>query len=338
MSLYIYDPTVADELSRARGVGRYLQILRAALPEATFTASVKQIPTNAAFLNPFFDPIKPPLSLTRIAKRQIAVIHDLIRLKYPHQFPLGLKGKLNVWLNRQALRYYDQIITDSETSKADIHKILKVDTRKISVIYPCLSSTLGETSSLAKVPPKPYVLYVGDATWNKNLVNIARAVKLAEIRCVFVGKTIERTVNKEWDSQYIHPEQQELYQFCREVKDDPLFIFPPSVSDEELTGLYQNAVCNLLLSRDEGFGFSFLEAAHFSTPSILADRPIFHEIAQDSALFVNPEDFGAIAQAIVKLVENNRLREELGKKARARSHDFSLDKMKKELKITLENS
>ena len=62
---------------------------------------------------------------------------------------------------------------------------------------------------------KNYVLYVGDATWNKNLVNIARAIKLADVHCVFVGKVFQtntqiggrKTFSESQLSEQVSPEE-----------------------------------------------------------------------------------------------------------------------------------
>ena len=47
------------------------------------------------------------------------------------------------------------------------------------------------------------------------------------------------------------------------------FIFLGFIEDYELVKLYQQAKLNVLLSRDEGFGFSYIEAANFGCPSVL---------------------------------------------------------------------
>jgi glycosyltransferase involved in cell wall biosynthesis len=78
-----------------------------------------------------------------------------------------------------------------------------------------------------------------------------------------------------------------------------------------------------LVSRDEGFGFSYVEAGVFGCPSILADRPIFHEIARDTALFVDPDRPEAVAGAIQTLFTQPDVRAELSLKALGQAHLYS---------------
>ena len=138
--VFVYDPTASDKLSAARGVGRYLQILKENFPDWVFTnnLTIEQFNNDSILINPFFNFLQPPLIRRRITNKQIAVIHDIIPLKYPSHFPAGIRGNINIFLNKLTLKNYDLIITDSEASKLDIVKILQIDEKKVRVTYPCL--------------------------------------------------------------------------------------------------------------------------------------------------------------------------------------------------------
>lgn len=362
--IFVFDPTANDELSRVRGIGRYMQILRENFEkEFIFTSHLtpnSYHPTSSIFINPFFNFLKPPLLMKRIAQKQIAIIHDLIPLKYPAHFPIGIKGKLNVFLNKLTLKNYDLIITDSEASKKDIVNILSLPEEKIKVIYPCLPKIFSipysefriqNINTKYRIPNTEYCLYVGDATWNKNLVNLARAIKEINMTCVFVGKVFEnlefRVQNLELKEKKIsnfkidsessilnskflsHPWQQEFHDFLKEVKDDKRFIFAGFLPDEQLINLYQQARCNILPSRDEGFGFSYLESASQGCPSVLADIPVLKEISNGNALFTDPNNVSDMANIIGELYFNEITRKQIGQKALKRSRFFSSSQFKK---------
>jgi len=386
-----FDPTSSDAKSKVRGVGRYLQILKENFPEWTFsnTLHVSRY-TLHAFINPFFNFLQKPTTLKRIAKKQIAVIHDLIPLKYPSKFPAGIRGNFNIFLNKLALKNYDLIVTDSEASKKDIIQILKIPEEKVRVIYPCLPQIFNKKlkTQNSKLKTKTqnfktkknnnkfldlscsfdicdlsfeldnFCLYVGDATWNKNLVNLAKAIKIANITCVLVGKVFrinspsesegsltsaksEKSeklkisdesrilLNSSGLSDFNNPWQKELKEFFQLIKDDKRFIFLGYVADKDLIKLYQQASLNILPSRDEGFGFSYLEASSQGCPSVLSDIPVFKEIAKDSSLFANPENPNDIADKIIELYFNKNRQKILGEKALKRSQFFSCEKFKK---------
>ncbi len=361
----VYDPTASDEASRVRGVGRYLQLLRENFPDWKFINSLKIENFKLKILvNPFINFLQPPVITQHIAEKQIAIIHDLIPLKYPSHFPAGMRGAFNVFRNKQALKYYDTIVTDSEASKRDIVRMLRIPSDRVPVIYPTLPkifqqvhgsrSTVHSNSSAANSELRTvnYFLYVGDVTWNKNLVNLARAIKQADVTCVFVGKAFgnaggiqtyirnstrgpgasprsagtpsiggERTEGESGTKKWpLNPWLNEFNQFINEAKDDSRFIFPGFVKDEELLSLYKGAIANILVSRDEGFGLSYLEAAACGTPSILSDIPVFHEIAGDTALFVNANDPYSLVEAL-KLALKSKKKLVSGLKERANNFD-----------------
>ncbi len=308
----VYDTTTSDHLSKVRGIGRYLQVLKEALPNALFTSDLSEASSHDVLINPFVNFLTAPLINKRFVQKQIAVIHDLIPLKYSEHFPSGVRGKLNIFTNKQALKHYDTIVTDSEASKKDLMSLLKIPHAKIEIIYPALQKIFfGKNKSDRS--PEPFCIYVGDATWNKNLAKMARAVLLADVQCVIVGKVFNTMGGLD------HPWQRELKQFFEIAKDDPHFIFPGYVSDEELLSLYQKASCNLLVSRDEGFGYSYFEAASQGTPSVLSDIPVFKETAGNAAVFVDHNDEEAIADGIHKLMTDKISRNKISRKLKEQS-------------------
>lgn len=319
--IYVYDPTVSDALSRVRGIGRYLQLLRENFSsEFEFIDFKKTYDFNdSVLINPFLNFLTPPLLMRRYAKKQIAVIHDLIPLKYGTYFPVGVRGNMNIFFNRMTLNNYDVFVTDSEASKKDIVGMLKIKEEKVKVIYPCLPRTFMEPAADndgdLSLPDK-YCVYVGDATWNKNLVNLAKAIKMINATCVFVGKVFGEKSAK-------HPWQRELKSFLEESTDDKRFVFPGFVSDRQLLKIYQRSSLNILVSRDEGFGFSYLEAAMNSCPTLLSNIPVLKEISDGAAAFADPENVSDIADRIGEIYFNRDLRNRLGRQAFKRSQFFN---------------
>src|SRR3990167_5044077 len=344
-SVYVFDPTTNDHLSKVRGVGRYLQILKENFPDWSFTNSLNPNPYTLTpiFINPFFNFLQPPLTLRRVAKKQLAVIHDLIPLKYPKHFPVGVKGKLNIFLNKLALRNYDLVVTDSETSRRDIIEKLKVKSQKVKVIYPCLPKIFTPSlvipsearnlatersinkNNYASLPRNDiglgYCLYVGDSTWNKNLVNLAKAIKIINVTCIFVGNVFNPLTRKRVNELTSYNKWQEEFKlFLKETANDKRFVFLGYIPDDKLIQLYQQARCNVFVSRDEGFGFSYLEAASQGCPSVLSDIQVFHETSKNQgALYVNPDDPNDITNTVGEVYFNKDLRNRLGVVARERA-------------------
>ncbi|MCR4326771.1 MAG: glycosyltransferase family 4 protein [Candidatus Roizmanbacteria bacterium] len=310
---------ISDQ-SIVRGVGRYTQLLTQALEGHTTERST--------LINPFVNPILWPTLWMRHATRQIGVLHDTIPITYPHHFPIGMRGHLNVLLHRNyILGLYDGLVTHTQTSRRAIVRFFN-PACPITVIYPGVAP-LGASQKLSRALPSPYLLYIGDITWNKNIVVMARAVLKAGIPMVLVGKAIAKPPHP------TDPWQEDFRTFSALTQDASRFIKTGFVPDAQVRWLYEHALANVLVSRDEGFGLSYIEAGSVGTPSILSDIPVFHEIAGDAAVFVNHNDPDSIAAAIARFARDPSLRKKMGDAAKERSSFFSIHRFTSEFRALL---
>jgi glycosyltransferase involved in cell wall biosynthesis len=81
--------------------------------------------------------------------------------------------------------------------------------------------------------------------------------------------------------------------------------------DAALEALYGRALALVCVSREEGFGFTPLEALARGTPAVVTDLPVFDETLGDGALRVPPGDQEALAAALLRLEREPDLRERL---------------------------
>lgn len=295
-----------------RGVGRYTQLLKQALEGYTTEEST--------LINPFVNPILWPTLWMHHATRQIGILHDTIPLKFPHHFPIGMRGHLHVVLHRTyILGLYNILVTHTQASKNDIVRFFN-PACPITVVYPGVAPLGASQKPSHMLPPSTYLLYIGDVTWNKNIVVMASAVLKAGIPMVVVGKAMARPPHP------TDPWQKDFRTFSALIQDNPLFIKAGFMPDAQVRWLYEHSLANVLVSRDEGFGLSYIEAGSVGTPSILSDIPVFHEIADDAALFVDQNDPASIAAAITRLAHDTSLRKQLGSAAKKRSNFFSVNR------------
>jgi glycosyltransferase involved in cell wall biosynthesis len=75
----------------------------------------------------------------------------------------------------------------------------------------------------------------------------------------------------------------------------------------------------------EPFGLAALEAACSASALVLADIPTYRELWDGAALFADPHDCDAFADAINRLARDPGLRRSLGDQAQRRSRDFNLE-------------
>lgn len=224
---------------------------------------------------------------TRIPK--VMAIMDLSYLSYPELFRKQDLHKLVHW-TAYSVRHASAIITISEWSKNAIIKAYNVPKSNVMVAYPAMPSTLPKSTIMTKKPKGisgDYILSVGTLQPRKNYVRLIEAfsqLKEHDITLYIVGK-------RGWlyDEILDAPKK---YGVSSRVK------FLDYVTDSELAALYTHAVCFVLPSLYEGFGFPVLEAMSYGTQVVVSDTTSLPEIAGDAGIYVDPKSATSIAKGI----------------------------------------
>lgn len=310
-----------------RGIGSYTRNLLDALRNQKEILLVES-PEKADVIHyPYFDLFFNTLSLTR--KTNVVTIFDTIPLIYPKEFPVGIKGKLSFWSQKDKLKRVDSIITISETSKKDIIGFLDVLPSKIHVIYLAQGKEFREvTSSVAQVAaskyklPNKFILYVGDVNYNKNIVGLIKAFAClnSDIDLVLVGKAFENDI----------AETREIFQLIEKLKIKDKVSIPGFVPGEDLVSIYNLATVYCQPSLYEGFGLPVLEAMASGVPVVASKSQALVEIAEGAALFADPNDPRDLASKIYEVMSNRNLAVSLIKEGFSLSSKFSWENVAEE--------
>lgn len=319
---------------RVRGTGFYLtnllQSLKKYYPENEYIEFVAEdgIPKADIVHFPYFELFFKTLP-NNMPKNSVVTVHDLTPLVFPNNFPAGIRGKIKWQLQKNKLRRASAIITDSITSKNDIAKFTGISASKIEAIYLAASEEfkpLGngkwekELREKYNLPEK-FVLYVGDATWNKNLPNMIKAVTEAKVPLVIVGSAFK---NEDIDKS--NPWTSDLSQAQALAKANPNIISVGFVPTTDLIKFYCSAQALLMPSRYEGFGLPIVEAMQSGCPVITSERASIKEIAGDSVIYVDPDDITSIKEAVSKVFKDNELAKNLSKNGLERAKIFTWEK------------
>lgn len=321
---------------RVRGTRFYIENLKESLLRQfpsnsyNFFTRGEKLPRNIDVVHyPYFEPFFLTLPFYSSLPK-IVTIHDLIPLVFPREFPSGLIGKLKWRLQQIAMKGINAIITDSYASKEDIKRIMQIPDEKIHVVYlaasnefrPIVNKTpLKKTKEKYKLPEK-FVLYVGDATWNKNLVRLIQAVRKTKIPLVMVGAALK---NKLTQIEKSNPWNKDLIKVQKLAKEDKT-ILTGFVETENLVNLYNLATVFVMPSIYEGFGLPVLEAMACGLPVITSKAGSLEEVAGDGAYFVDPDSVDDIAKGVQDVYVNIDLQRSLSEKGIVRAKNFSWEK------------
>lgn len=275
----------------------------------------------------FFDLFQRTLPLDKKFPTVIT-IHDVTPLIFPEKYPPGIKGSLNNYYQRISLRNVKAVITDSNFSKIDIEKVLNVNPRKVFSIPLAISEKclpIKNLKELNKIKekhqlPDKFVLFIGSVNWNKNILNLTKASLDANIEIVLVGKDFQ---NKE---NLSHPEKKSYKDFLEKYEENLKVKRLGYVTDEEKNALITLADVLLLPSFYEGFGLPILEAQKCGTPVITANVSSMPEVAGEGALLVDPYNIEEIKEAIIKIRDDKKIKNDLIKKGYENVKKFSWEK------------
>ncbi|MCP8316132.1 MAG: glycosyltransferase family 4 protein [archaeon] len=223
----------------------------------------------------------------------------------------------------EASKYADKIICQSNFTKKELIKYLRVPSNKISVIYTAVDHNRfkprnKEDARLLLNLPQDYTLLlnVGDEGRRKNITAIIQALsllvstkKMNKILLIRIGEKREVTQT-----------------LIRDLKVDDKVVYYTGVSKEIFPYFYNASDLLLYPSFYEGFGLPPLEAMASGCPVIASDRSAIPEIVQDGGVLIPPTDVELLANTILECLENRNLMRELVERGLNRALDFSFDK------------
>lgn len=317
---------------RVRGTGFYLNNLKENLlkyhSDASFAFFNRGEKVSADVIHyPYFEPFFLTLP-SNVDSNTVVTVHDLTPLVFKKEFPSGIKGNIRWQIQKKRLAKSGAIVTDSESSKKDIHKYTKIDNSKIHVIYLAAASYFAVISEEKKKKiikkldlPEKFILYVGDATWNKNLSSLIEAVGNTNYHLVVAGEAFtSQSIDKN------NPWNKDLVRAQKLAKENKRIIPTGFLQNEDLVALYNAAQLFIMPSIYEGFGLPVLEAMRCGCPVVTTKNGSLREVAGDAAYFVNPNDLGSITRGIVEVFESQRIREQLTRNGFDQAKKFSWEK------------
>lgn len=253
---------------------------------------------------------------------QLGIMHDLNFEHYPKDLPPIITKYYRHFFPRFAKKS-TRICTVSEFSKNDIVEKYDIDPGKIDVIFNGVGEyfspnrEFAETMKIKITGGCEYFIFFGALLPRKNLKNLFLAFNIFKKSTDTNHKLVIAGARKWWTRE-MEKTFSEL-----EYKDD--IIFTGRLPDKELSGLLCGATALTYVSLFEGFGLPILEAFSCQTPVITSNVTAMPEVAADAALLTDPHSPQSIAEAMIKLVSESGLKEELVLKGKVRLKNFSWD-------------
>lgn len=252
----------------------------------------------------------------------VVTCHDLWALLGKEKKSIIDKIMIKLWA--KGMRKAKYIISDSENTKKDIIRLLKLPDNKINVVYLGISPVFKEIkinkTNLRKKYGVPLntkvILYVGSEGKRKNLHMLVKAfhkLKKSMPNCIFLK------VGTSQDDK----ERARLVSLIKKLKLEKDVLFVGHVTEKELAQFYNLADIFVLPSLYEGFGFPVLEAMACGCPVIASNSSSLPELMADTGIMVDPRDVDSLCKNMRKVLGDNKLRKRMIEKGLKRSKEFT---------------
>ena len=238
----------------------------------------------------------------------VVTVHDMA----PEMLPAGMADQGAHMAKRDYVERADAIVCVSEATKDALFEVWgPITDRPVIVTAHAVSARFSPFVAAAD-EGFPYLLHVGRREGYKNFPVLLNAYARSSapsrgVRLLTVG------------GGPLSAAEQEL---VTELGISDLLV-ARTATEDELPSLYRGARALVYPSTLEGFGIPVLEAMSSGCPTLLADIPVFREVAGEAARYFRPDDAGALAAIIDELLGDPEAAQELREAGLVQAANYS---------------
>jgi len=271
----------------ASGLGQMLTTQNLGLPMRLATPS-------SVLVCPGF----PPSPLLRpFASRVLPYIHD--------DFLITRRAELNARARlymagpfKLALRHYPRFLANSNDTRRKLAAHCRTDA-EVTLYRPPVRNVFGldpATRAKRQSPPRPLRLVaLGTLEPRKNFMAAANIVSALRAQG-FPDATLDIIGRQGWGNGW---------QMFETMPGVALHGYQPGYRVKQLL---QRADLFLCTSHDEGLGLPLLEAQYGGLPIVAPDASVFHEVLDESGIYIDPADPASAASRIAAVLSNREWR------------------------------
>lgn len=249
-------------------------------------------------------------------RRVIVTVHDIIH--YLHRSQIGMhiyRHVIQKWFDLFSVRLLkraDRVLASSEYTRQTLIDYAGLSSEKVQVVYLGVEQ---EHFRPLEIPEEfyqkyylnrggRYILHISSEEARKNVGTLIRA--FARVYAQYQDVTLLKI------GRPLYPFQRQAnLRLIGELGLEQAVTFVDYVPDEDLPLFYNAAEVTLLPSIAEGFGFPVIESMACGTPVVCSNTSSLPELAGDAALLVAPRNVEGIACAILNILDDSSLSQQL---------------------------
>ncbi|MDR7155055.1 alpha-1,3-rhamnosyl/mannosyltransferase [Sphingobium xenophagum] len=239
----------------------------------------------------------------------VITVHDLSIFRYPETHPAARLRQFERYF-RLSVERAAHIITDTETTRAEVASFLAIDPAMVTAVplaaspdfHPRTDAAIAPTLARYDLMPQGYALCVSTVEPRK---------RIAEL--LFAWEKLPPSVRNRWPLMVTGGAgwlsdvvKERMIKGAREGWVRYLGFVP----DADLPLLYAGAALFVYPSVYEGFGLPPVEAMASGVPVVVADASCLPEVTGGAAMLVAPEDIDAFASRLEQALVDDGWREQ----------------------------
>ena len=267
----------------------------------------------------------------------VVTLHDVIYLEKNPLFAPGYTPYQrfgNVYRRivvKRCIPHAEKVLTVSQYEVDNVLKFFPKLEDKLQVLYNGVGKhfqVIKDQEYLKKIAekyqlPTQFVMFLGNTDPKKNTANTLEAYGHFARKEQFAHKLVLGDLNRDFVKNILKDRKMDdVYEHIH---------FTGYIKNAELPGIINQAAAFLYPSNRESFGIPVIEAMACGTPVVTSNVTSMPEVAGDAALLVNPKKPMEIAEAVERLVYDEKLRSELIPKGLQQAKKFDWDESAKQL-------
>lgn len=273
----------------------------------------------------YFSPYEDLYDLAPLNLPRVATVHDVLHITSSEWY-LDPKARTHIDTVLNSIGPDDMVVTVSEFTRMQLLRVkdiapdraVTVHLAAEDVFHPMPATKVKAFRKEMGLGDAPYFVLFGQFEFRKNVPTTLSAIRAVTMdpssraKFVVIGSAVGTDALRKALAASGLPADR--------------IVFLSGPEDEMIATAYSGACGMLYVSLAEGFGLPVIEAMKCGCPTITSAVTSIPEVAGDGVLYVDPYSVKQIAEAILALEGSESLRKQLGRKALARSAQFTWKK------------
>ncbi|MBC7743599.1 MAG: glycosyltransferase family 4 protein [Flavobacterium sp.] len=232
-----------------------------------------------------------------------------------------------------AIRHANLIFTVSNFAKTQIVRFMRLNEKKVQVVYNGLDKSFLNINGINKEDIKlpeglisnNYILFVGTFETRKNIERLIQAFSKVK-QSNPATDHIKLAIAGGSSASKFSDRSNQISSLIGQLNLGNEIVLCGYIADIDLPHLYQNSLLIAFPSLYEGFGLPIIEGFASCVPVLTSNICSMPEIAGDAAVLADPYDINDLAEKIEKIIFDPVLRSELIAAGNKRLRFFSWEK------------